>query len=117
MRALILLASALACATLPALAADQIAPQPLTGGPDPLQKQEQPAGRNNPQIERIRVEDAGSRVDELRVGGETRSITVQPKNGLPEYEMQATDGARARMFARDGLSSANGQRVWNVFKF
>lgn len=74
-------------------------------------------GRRNQQIERIRIEDAGSRVDELRVGGETRSIAVQPKNGLPAYEMQPTDGARARVFDRDGLSSTTAQRVWNVLKF
>lgn len=117
MRALIFFATVLSCATLPTQAADQKALESRTGGPDALQKQEQPGGRRNQQIERIRIEDAGSRVEELRVGGETQSITVQPKNGLPEYEMQPTDGARARVFARDGLSGAQGQRVWNVFKF
>lgn len=45
--------------------------------------------------ERIRVEDAGSRIDELRVGGETRSITVQPKGGAPVYQIQPVSGARS----------------------
>jgi hypothetical protein len=39
-------------------------------------------------IERIHLEDAGSRIDELRVGGETRSITVQPKgSNAPAYDI------------------------------
>jgi hypothetical protein len=45
--------------------------------------------------ERILVEDAGSRIDELRVGGETRSITVQPKGGAPAYQIQPVSGARS----------------------
>ena len=44
--------------------------------------------------ERIRIEDAGSRIDELRVGGETRSITVQPKGGMPAYQVQPSSGER-----------------------
>jgi len=45
--------------------------------------------------ERIRVEDAGSRIDELRVGGETKSIVVQPKGGMPAYEIQPGSGERS----------------------
>lgn len=45
--------------------------------------------------ERILFEDAGSRIDELRVGGETRSITVQPKGGAPMYQIQPVSGARS----------------------
>ena len=43
----------------------------------------------NQKGERIQVEDGGSRVDELRVGGQTQQITVQPKTGeVPAYEVQ-----------------------------
>ena len=35
------------------------------------QNPEQSSGRGNQRTERIRVEDGGSRVDELRVGGQT----------------------------------------------
>lgn len=45
--------------------------------------------------ERIRLEDAGSTIDELRVGGETLSITVQPKGGMPTYQVQPTSGERS----------------------
>lgn len=45
--------------------------------------------------EQIRVEDAGSRIDELRVGGETQNITVQPKNGMPSYQITPVSGERS----------------------
>jgi len=73
-------------------------PPPAVG--QALQKEEQPEGRKNQRIERITHEDAGSRIDELRYGGQTQSIVVQPKANVPAYEIQP-----------------GGQRVWNVFKF
>jgi hypothetical protein len=45
--------------------------------------------------ERIRVEDGGSRIDELRIGGETRSISVQPKGRMPAYQVQPESGERS----------------------
>ena len=96
-----------------ALAA-QTAPAPLA----PAQAQPPLAGRYNQRVERIHVEDAGVVVDEVRYGGQTQSITVQPKADVPEYEIQPTDLARSRPADhRDGLGNATGQRVWNVFKF
>jgi hypothetical protein len=74
--------------------------------------------RKNQKIERIRVEDAGNRIDELRVGGQTQNVTVQPKNlELPAYELQPDDLARSRPAdSREGLS-ARKPRVWNLFSF
>ncbi|SFE04444.1 hypothetical protein [Paracidovorax konjaci] len=75
-------------------------------------------GRGNQRVERIRIEDEGSRVDELRVGGQTQSITVQPKTGeMPEYEVQPADGVRARPGSRNGAETITAPRVWNVMKF
>lgn len=75
-------------------------------------------GKRNQRIEHIRVEDAGSRVDETRVGGQTQSITVQPKVGtLPEYEVQSNDGARAARNRDANNGDTTGSRVWNVLKF
>ena len=83
-----------------------------------LQDQAQADPRQNQKIERIRIEDGGARIDELRVGGQTQSITVQPKANVPAYEFQPTDLARSRPADnRDGLSSPSSQRVWNLFKF
>ena len=66
--------------------------------------------------ERIHIEDAGSSVDELRIGGQTQNITVQPKVGdLPPYEVQHSDGVRNR--PRSGAETNTGTRVWNLKQF
>jgi hypothetical protein len=73
--------------------------------------------RKNQKIERIRVEDAGNRIDEVRVGGQTQSIVVQPKAAVPPYEIQPSDLARSRIDdSREGLAGRK-QRVWNVLGF
>jgi hypothetical protein len=90
--------------------AAQTVPPPPTSAPA--------EGRKNQRVERIHHEDAGVRIDELRYGGQTQSIVVQPKAIVPEYEIQPTDLARSRPADhRDGMSSATGQRVWNLFRF
>jgi len=90
--------------------------QPAPNKREQLQKEEQKGDRLNQRTERIQVEDAGSRVDELRIGGQTQSITVQPKTGnAPEYEVQPSDGVRNR--PRNGAETVTGPRVWNVMKF
>ena len=65
-------------------------------------------------IERIRHEDALTRVDELRVGGQTRSITVQPKNGAPAYEIAPTPGGENPADARNGSA---GKSRWQLLTF
>ena len=45
--------------------------------------------------EHIRVEDKRVVIDEVRVGGETKSITVQPKNGMPTYQVAPSTGERS----------------------
>ncbi|MDB5963600.1 MAG: hypothetical protein JWQ72_100 [Polaromonas sp.] len=75
-------------------------------------------GRPDKAVQRIRTEDAGSRIDEVRVGGETQSITVQPKTGgkMPEYEVRPSDGTRGSA-PSSSSTDTNGARVWNVLKF
>ena len=84
----------------------------------PLVQESQPQDpRKNQKVQRIHIEDAGAKIDEVRVGGETQSITVKPAT-MPEYEIQPSDMARTRPGDnRDGLSNANGRRVWNLFQF
>jgi hypothetical protein len=72
--------------------------------------------RPDKKIEHIRTEDAGSRIDELRVGGETQQITVQPKTGGAAYEVKPAEGARGAAPAATSTET-NGSRVWNVLKF
>lgn len=68
-------------------------------------------------IERITHEDKASRIEELREGGQTRRITVQPKGeGMPAYEVepaQRTHGAGAA----SGGSGTNGRSTWRAFEF
>ena len=66
-------------------------------------------GPSNQTIEHIRTEDAGSRIDELRVGGQTQSIVVQPKGGLPAYEVKPADAR--------GAPGQGGTRSWNFLRF
>ncbi|MFT3814047.1 MAG: hypothetical protein QM740_11790 [Acidovorax sp.] len=102
----------------PALAQNngQNTPQPKQDVREQLPKEEQQGDRLNQRTERIHIEDGGSRVDELRIGGQTQSITVQPKTGnVPEYEVQPSDGVRNR--PRNGAETITGPRVWNVKKF
>ncbi len=110
----------LALATAPAFAQNtsQNATQGNTVKREQLSKQEQKATRQDQRTERIRVEDGGSRVDELRVGGQTQTITVQPKTGnMPAYEVLPSDGVRNLPGSRNGSESTTGPRVWNVIKF
>ncbi|HEY0202140.1 MAG TPA: hypothetical protein VGC24_10655 [Burkholderiaceae bacterium] len=77
----------------------------------------EPATRPDQRIERIHIEDGGSSVDELRVGGQTQSITVQPKADVPEYEVLPQEGTRTSPVRREGAESGTGTRVWNMLKF
>ena len=77
-----------------------------------------PAERPEQSIQRIRTEDAGSRIDEVRVGGQTQSITVQPKvgNDLPAYEVKPSNTVPGTA-PSSSSGDTTGSRVWNVLKF
>lgn len=108
--ATLLLTSLLTAAPVLAQANGENSPQPNAQAPQQLQNAEQKGDKDNQRIERIRVEDGGSRVDELRVGGETKSITVQPKVGnLPAYEVDPKNN--------EGTDGTNGRRVWRALQF
>ena len=84
--------------------------------PAPVEGTAAPAGTEQ-KIERIRVEDSGARIDELRVGGETRNITVSPKGGAPAYEVLPAGSRTPATGNREGNASSGGARVWNVLNF
>jgi hypothetical protein len=108
---------AAAAAALPLAAAMAQAPAPVAAPPARVEAPAAaPSGRPDQAIQRIRTEDAGTRIDELRVGGETQQITVQPKTGGAAYEVKPAEGARGTAPASTS-NETNGSRVWNVLKF
>jgi len=75
------------------------------------------AGPPEPKVQRTVIEDDGARIEELRVRGQTVSITVEPKRGrAPAYQIVPTDAAHdtSTPLTRNGLA---GQRVWSVMSF
>ena len=107
-----------ALAALPLAAAVAQTPVPARNAASTAAAEAKPAGsgRSDKKIQRIRTEDAGTRIDELRVGGETEKITVQPKTGGAAYEVKPAEGARGTAPASTSTDT-NGSRVWNVLKF
>ena len=73
-----------------------------------------PADATEPRIERIRHEDALTRVEELRVAGQTRSITVLPKNGAPAYDVAPATGGEDPSATRNG---STGKSRWRLLDF
>lgn len=71
-------------------------------------------GATEQKIERIRHEDAGSRIEELRVGGETKQITVQPKGDAPAYQV-APESNNRNPASTDRERSGTGG--WNILKY
>ena len=116
----LLFAAVIAALPLAAVMAQTQAPSPSKRAPQvrPEAAPDAPSkpGRGDPTIERIRTEDAGSRIDELRVGGETKQIAVQPKTTVPAYEVKPAEGARGTP-PPSTSNDTNGSRVWNFFKF
>lgn len=77
-----------------------------------------PGATPEPNVQRIVNEDGGSRIEELRVRGNTTRISVTPKVGTGRgYEIITEDGSRD---VSDGLGAsrgAAGKRVWRVLSF
>jgi hypothetical protein len=93
----------------PALA--QTAPgSSLPAEPEPI--------RGEPKVQLSVIEDGGSKVEELRVRGNTTRISVTPKVGgaLP-YEILTEDGSRDVSDGLSGSRGAAGKRVWRVLSF
>jgi hypothetical protein len=102
-----LLLALVIAASLPVLA------QTGTPAPTPVEQPRLPAGEAKV-IERITHEDAGSRIDEVRIGGQTRSIDVQPKNGAPAYEIAPQNGAE---LPSEGQGGSSGRSRWRLLSF
>ena len=73
-------------------------------------------GHVEQRTEHIRHEDAGSRIDELRVGGETRSITVKPKGDAPAYDI-TPESSNRNPASTDRDRNSSGSGGWKIKSF
>jgi hypothetical protein len=70
-----------------------------------------------PKVEHIVVQDDNTRIEELRVRGQTLKVTVKPKHAA-EYEIVTNPTGRDPSQNRaNSLPGAGGRRVWNILKF
>ena len=86
----------------------------------PLPENAPPAARDRaePNVQRSVVEDEGSKIEELKVRGNTTRISVTPKVGnLIGYEIITEDGSRDVSDGLTGSRGAAGKRVWRVLSF
>lgn len=70
-------------------------------------------------VERIVIEDEGSRVEELRERGQIRHVRVQPRQGAG-YEVLPIDAGRDPSQGHGlggGSRGTGGQRVWHFLSF
>ena len=80
---------------------------------------EQPPASVSPRdrIERITNEDALTRIDEVRVGGETKSIEVQPKNGAPAYQINPDPSSSVPGEVGGKRTGNAGRSSWRILNF
>ena len=84
-----------------------------------LLKQEQTGSvATDQKIERLQYEDSGARIEELRVGGESQAVTVQPKLPVPAWQMLRESGVHGPHGSgvNDSAQSRRA-RVWNLLAF
>lgn len=112
MRASLHLHSALALLALAACGAALAQPAPAASAP--ITREETVLDRHTQRVEHIHTEDAGSRVDEVRAGGETKRIVVQPKTSVPAYEVLPADATGTSAGSRESGPGAAGRRVWKL---
>ncbi|WPB58117.1 hypothetical protein [Xylophilus sp. GOD-11R] len=112
MSALLLLrpAALVAAALVTSLLASAVQAEELVEGPEPR------TPRVEQKVERLHVGDEGTSIDEVRYGGQTQSITVQPR-GVKSYDVAPTDGPRRRASERDGGDANGGARTWRMLGF
>lgn len=75
-----------------------------------------PAPALEQRTERITHQDAGSRIDELRVGGQTRRIDVETNSSVPGYQVQPLDPNQPHDNSGQPAGKA-GKSSWRVLSF
>ncbi|WP_353399904.1 hypothetical protein [Hydrogenophaga sp. 5NK40-0174] len=67
--------------------------------------------------EYIHHEDEQTSIDEVRIGGETRSIRVQPKSGAPGYEISPAAPGRSGAVSDQNSQGNSGRSRWRILNF
>ncbi len=70
-----------------------------------------------PAVRETVIEDDALRIDELKVRGQSKRITVTPKKGGKPYEIIIDKGAHDHTEGPNGFNGAVGKRVWPVLSF
>jgi hypothetical protein len=78
---------------------------------------EEKTAQGEPAVRRTVIEDDGARIDELKVRGQTKRITVTPKTGGKPYEIIPPSGAPDQTEGPNGSNGSVGKRVWPVLSF
>ena len=112
----LVLVMALACG--PAWAQTAPAPAPTPAPAAPAAAPAEPTERGEPNVKYTVIEDGGSRIEELKVRGQTQHVIVTPKVGVTTpYEIVISPTGHDPFDGTGGARTAAGKRVWNVFKF
>ena len=69
-----------------------------------------------PKVQYTVIEDDATRIEELKVRGQTQRITVQPK-GMKGYEIIPADQGRDMSDSAGTQRGAAGKRVWRIITF
>lgn len=96
------------------LASAQTPAQPAAS---PAPQAAQATGAVESRVERITVEDAGTRIEEWRVGGQTRRIDVQSKTAVPGYQVQPLQETAPGAGGGAGTAAGQGKSSWRVLNF
>ena len=70
-----------------------------------------------PYVKRTVIDGKTTRIEELRVRGQLKKVTVTSKGGAPAYEIITDAGSRDLLPGPTNSLGASGQRVWNVLHF
>ena len=104
---------ALVCVCVSAWAADETPAAKAAPKPAAV---ESPAKDGEPKVQYTVIEDDATRIEELKVRGQTQRITVSPK-GLKSYEILPADQGRDMSDSAGSQRGAAGKRVWHIFTF
>jgi len=80
------------------------------------EQQNAAAKDGEPRVQHTVIEDDATRIEELKVRGQTQRMTVTPK-GLKSYEILPATQGRDMSDSAGSQRGAAGKRVWQIITF